>query len=88
MTHKVNKPSENSDRHMASVNLFASQENASSLLNQPYARQDSDEIELRDSEEDDDDCEFGTLEGNNDTTSGSRVPKTQTMFNQGIDQLN
>ena len=63
----------------------------SSQLNQPHERVDSDEIELRDSEdgdeEPDDDCEFNSLEGNA-RPKESTVPKTQTKFNQTVDQLN
>ena len=56
----------------------------SSQLNQPHERVDSDEIELKDSEDGDeepsDDCEFDSLEGNA-RPKESTVPKTQTKFN-------
>ena len=80
------------DLHTRSLNLLAvSQEQQ--ILNQPHTRHDSDEIELRDSEdgndeEHSDDCEFNSLEGNARPNSSSRLPKTQTKFNQTVDQLN
>ena len=57
-------------------------------MHQPYERNDSDEIELKDSESGDDDnsdCEFNSLEGNARPTGS--LPKSQTKFNQ-INELN
>ena len=58
-----------------SVHLLQPQEQSY----QPHERHDSDEIELKDSEDgltdNSDDCEFNSLEGNA-RPSGSRIPKT------------
>ena len=55
-----------------------------SALFQPHDRLDSDEIELKDSDIDEevseDDCEFNSLEGNT-RPQESRLPKTQPKFN-------
>jgi len=85
-THLV-KVGESVHGHQSSINLVQS---TSSQLRQPHERVDSDEIILHDSEDgfdDTDDCEFNSLEGNN-LPSESRVPMTQTKFNQTVDQLN
>ncbi len=53
-----------------------------------YERADSDEIELKSSndgcDEGSDDCEFESLEGKA-LPDMSRIPKTQTKFNQTVD---
>jgi hypothetical protein len=47
---------------------------------------DSDEIEVRD--EDEDDCEFSSLEGKEQNVKTKQLPKIQKKFNQTVDQLN
>ena len=59
------------------------------MLNQPRERVDSDEIELRDSEDgcdETDDCEFSSLEGKV-MPNEHYLPRTQTITSS-VEQLN
>ena len=47
---------------------------------------ESDEIEVRD--EDEDDCEFSSQEGREQHVKTTQLPKIQKKFNQTVNQLN